>query len=137
MMAIIGRVQEFIPETKALSAYLERLQLFFDANIIAEDRKVSVLLTVVGVKNYAWLCSLIAPSLPRDKTFDELVGKLKAHFEPKPLVIVERFHYYRRSQELDESVLTYIAELRRLTARCEFGVFLDEALRDRFVCRLQ
>ena len=137
MTAIIGRVQEFVPETEALSAYLERLQLFFDANNIAEDRKVSVLLTVIGVKNYALLRSLVAPSLPRDKTFDELVLKLKAHFEPKPLVIAERFHFYRRSQEPDESVLTYIAELRRLTARCEFGAFLDEALRDRFVCGLR
>ena len=30
----------------------------------------------------------------------------------------------------------YIAELRRLTTTCEFGIFLDKALRDKFVSGL-
>lgn len=30
----------------------------------------------------------------------------------------------------------HVAELRRLSATCEFGTFLNEALRDRFVCGL-
>ena len=31
----------------------------------------------------------------------------------------------------------YVAELRRLTKHCEFGAYLDDALRDRFVCGLR
>ena len=31
----------------------------------------------------------------------------------------------------------YIAELRRLATTCEFGAFLDDALRDKLVCGLQ
>ena len=31
----------------------------------------------------------------------------------------------------------YVAELRRLATTCEFGAFLDDALRDKFVCGLQ
>ena len=31
----------------------------------------------------------------------------------------------------------YIAGLRRLTRHCEFGAYLDDALRDRFVCGLR
>ncbi len=34
------------------------------------------------------------------------------------------------------TVAEYVAELRRLSAHCEFGAFLDDALRDRFVCGL-
>eukprot|EP00731_Ephydatia_muelleri_P006252 Em0003g500a len=56
--------------------------------------------------------------------------------EPKPQTIVERFHFHRRNQEQSESVLDYIAELRRLSATCDFGGYLNEVLRDRFVCGL-
>ena len=36
-----------------------------------------------------------------------------------------------------ESVADFVAELRRLARNCQFGDFLDEALRDRLVCGLQ
>ena len=90
MTAIVGRIQEFEPETEPFSAYWERLQLFFDANDIVEGKRVSVLLTVIGAKHYALLRDLLAPRVPKDVTLDDLVSTLKAHFEPKPLVIAER-----------------------------------------------
>ena len=34
-------------------------------------------------------------------------------------------------------MVEYVAELRRLATHCEFGAYLDEALRDRFVCGLK
>ena len=34
----------------------------------------------------------------------------------------------------DESIADYIAELRRLSLHCEFQTFLEQALRDKFVC---
>ena len=34
-------------------------------------------------------------------------------------------------------MLEYVAELRRLATHCEFGTFLQDALRDRLVCGLQ
>ena len=37
---------------------------------------------------------------------------------------------------MTESVAAYLAELRHLAARCEFGASLDEVLWDRFVCGL-
>ena len=44
----IGTLTEFKPESEKIKAYLERVQLFFDANTIAEDKQVAVLLTVIG-----------------------------------------------------------------------------------------
>ena len=35
-----------------------------------------------------------------------------------------------------ESITAYMAELRRLASTCDFGAFLEEALRDRLVCGL-
>ena len=75
-------------------------------------------------------------ALPQEKSFADLVETLKRHFEPKPVVIAERFHFHRRSQAVGESIADYLAELRRLSTHCAFGDYLDEALRDRLVCGL-
>ena len=125
---VYGSVQEYNQESELFSAYLERVNLFFSANDLEDDKKVPIFLTVVGSKTYSLLRSLVAPSLPQVKTFAELSKVLNVHFEPKPLVIAERFLFHKRSQE---SIANYMAELRKLSTHCEFR---DEALRDRLVC---
>ena len=62
---------------------------------------------------------------------------LKSHFEPKPLLIAERFHFHRRDQAAGETIAEYVAELRRLSTHCDFGDTLNDALRDRLVCGLR
>ena len=132
-----GRMQTYAPETETISAYLERLHLFFDANGTADGKKVSVLLTVIGAETYTLLRGQVSPVLPKDKTFEELETVLKAHFEPKSLVIAERFRFYRRSQTAEETTAQFVAAMRKLAASCQFGGFLNEALRDRLVCDLK
>ena len=78
--------------------------------------------------------SLLSPTRPQDKSFADLLSVLRQHFDPEPLVIGERFHIYKRSQRATESVAEFQADLRKFSIRCEFGEFLDQAIRDRFVC---
>ena len=103
----IGQIQEF---TETVTAYLEHLQLFVDANSMADDKLVPTLLTVVGSDHYSLLRGLVSPQLPKDKSFDELVTQLKKHYDPKPIIIAERFHFYRRNQGSNESVGDYLAQ---------------------------
>ena len=131
---ILGRLTEFNPQSDNISSYLERLKLYFEANAIEDARKVPVLLTAIGAKAYDTLRSLLSPMRPQDKSFADLLTVLRQHFDPKPLVIGERFHFYKRSQRATESVAEFQANLRRLSICCEFGDFLDYAIRDRFVC---
>ena len=58
------------------------------------------------------------------------------HYEPKPLIIAERYTFNQCNQHQGESVAEYVAELRRFAATCKFGAFLDDALWDRVVCGL-
>ena len=44
-------------------------------------------------------------------------------------MIAERFRFYQQVQKADEPIADYIADLRRLSIKCEFGDFLDQALR--------
>ena len=132
-----GHIQEFDPNVESISSYLERVGLYFVANKIESERQVAVFLSLIGGKNYALLRDLLLPQQPKDKSLDELMGTLKRHFEPKPVVIAERFHFHRRGQGVDESVAEYVAELRKLATHCRFGGYLEEALRDRLVCGLR
>lgn len=138
MAVAFGHFREFELGTESILAYLERVQLYFVTNDVANEKKVAVLLSVIGSKTYALLRSLLHPEAPKEKSFDQLAKTLREHLEPKPQTIVERFHFHRRNQEQSESVLDYnnIAELRRLSATCDFEGYLKEVLRDRFVCGL-
>ena len=112
------------------------MELYFGANDIAAEKKVAIFLSVIGAKTYTVLRSPVAPAQPKDKSFAELKTLLKAHYDPKPLLIAERFLFYRGDRTTEESVFEFLAELRRLASHCEFGQFLDEALRDILVCGL-
>ena len=132
-MTPFGRIEPFNAENESITAYLERIELFFQANEIANEKKVAVLLSVIGGKTYTLLRGLLSPAKPQEKTFAELAAELKKHFEPRKVVIAERFHFHRRSQEPDETIAEYMGQLRKLSIDCAF----NEALRDRFVCGLR
>ena len=91
----IGQMQEFNPANETVTAYLEWFQLFVTANGIEEAKLVPTLLTVVGSTHYSLIRGLVSPSLPKDKSFEELVEILKKHYDPEPIIITERFHCYR------------------------------------------
>ncbi|KAJ8044412.1 hypothetical protein HOLleu_07152 [Holothuria leucospilota] len=136
-MALIGKVGEFDSSCEDFSSYEERLGQFFLANRVKTDRRVAVFLSVIGAKTYGLLKSLIMPDTPSEKTYGELITVLKKHLTPKPLVIAERFKFHHRNQNDGESVSACAAELKRLSRCCEFGQFLQEALRDKFVCGIR
>ena len=51
--------------------------------------------------------------------------------------ILTQITFHKRGQLPGEPVNKFVIQLRRLARTCDFGAFLDEALRDRLVCRLQ
>ena len=132
-----GQLGPFDKQVESFTAYVERVQIFFEANAVPEEKRLSVILSIVGGPVYSLLRNLLAPVPPKDSSLDAVIDVLTAHFEPKPIVIVERFHFHRRGQLPGESVAQFIAELRCLSVHCAFGAYLNEALRDRFVCGLR
>ena len=136
-MATKGQLHEFRPDAEEFSAYMERVHIFFAAHGVPDEKKVPVFLNGIGGTAYGILRSLVAPDSPMSKSLEVLTEKLRDHYEPRPIIIAERFHFHKRDQHSGESITEFVAELRRLAARCKFEAFLDEALRDRFVCGLR
>ena len=142
MATVIGQVEAFQVGEDDWEQYTERLEQYFVANAIeTAERKLAVFLTVVGAKAYSLLSDLLAPAKPASKSYAELKAVMKAvmkaHLKPKPVIIAERFQFHQRSQKDGEEVASYMAALRRLADKCEYGNHLEEALRDRFVCGLR
>ena len=132
---LIGSVERFDINSDNWLEYVERVEQYFIANEIeAEAKKKGILLTVIGGEAYTLLRSLTEPHSPSQKTYQQIVDILKNHLNPKPIVIAERWKFYQRCQNEGEALKDYLAELRRLSRHCKFEVFLDEAIRDKFVC---
>ena len=118
-MVTIGQLKEFAPDNGKATEYLERVELYFIANGIADDKKVAVLLTAIGRKTYALLSRLLSCTKPQEN-FCRII---QDHYQPKPLVIVEQNRFYSWKQNLGEMITEYIAELHRLATYCKFKTF--------------
>ena len=92
------------------------------------EKKLAAFLTLIGPQTYSLLSGLIAPDKPSTKAYADLKEVLRKHLKPKPLIIVEWFEFHRRIQKENETVAEYMAELRKLADKCEFGDHLSEAL---------
>ena len=135
MTARHGSIGKFEPENEEWVSYVERLSHYLQANDVEDAGKQrAILLSGCGAKTYQLIRSLVAPRKPADIEFSVLVEEVRNHFNPKPSVIVERFQFHSRVRKMEESVSTYVAELRRLSQHCDFGESLEYMLRDRIVC---
>ncbi|XP_046383408.1 uncharacterized protein LOC124153987 [Ischnura elegans] len=136
--SLIGRMDPFDPEKEDFSSYAERFEQFFLLNGISQSSvQVPLFITFCGASTYTLLKNILFPKKPYEQPFEVLLSTLKAHFAPKRLTISERYKFYSRSQLVGESVKEFIIALKKLAEFCEFGDFLNDALRDRLVCGLE
>ena len=125
-MATFGKIDEFNVKDD-WSQYIERLGHYFSANDITDiSKQKSILLSVVGPETYKLMHNLSVPNLPGTKTYDELVELVKDYLCPEPNIIVQRCLFNSRAQQPEESVATFMNELRGIASKCEYGLQLNE-----------
>ena len=113
------------------------MEQFFAANDIEEAKKAPVYLATIGPKAFQTLSNLVAPRKPGEVTYSRSVESMSEFYNPKPLVTVQRYRFYSRFKKPDESISTFVAELRNLARDCAFGTTLETNLRDRLVCGIR
>lgn len=114
MAGVVGNIGPFDENVEQWSSYSERFDYFVLANGIANHKIVPTFLAVMGPKTFNLLRDLLQPTKPGEKTYAEIVKVLSEHYSPKPLLIAERFRFHKRDQEEGESVLMFVAALRKL-----------------------
>ena len=98
--ATFGTLKEFNSDNESVKSYLERVDLYFRANSVEEDKQVPILLSSIGSATYTLLSDLLAPATPGTKLLEVITTTLRKHYEPKRAVIAERFHFHKRDQDL-------------------------------------
>ena len=131
-----GTLQEY-REGEDWSLYQERMEQYFIANYVQEDRKVSVLLTLIGENVYKTVRDLCDPDLPKNKTFEGLCEILTKQFSPKITVFKERKEFYDLRQMENEPINSWYARIKSKAVKCEFGNLLEEHLREKFITGLK
>ena len=51
--------------------------------------------------------------------------------------MAEGFKFHRRNQREGKSIAQFVVELKRLSLKCKFGMFLEEVMHDRLACGLR
>ena len=92
-MALLGKVGEYIDGKEDIASYIERVELYFAANYAEADYEIATFLALIGADAHGVLRNLLAPELPKDKSFDEMKELLVSHYSPKPILIAERFKF--------------------------------------------
>ena len=134
-MAIHGSLVQFDPDKEEWTSYVEHLNYYLIANEVTDDtKKCAILMSGCGPMTYKTICSLVDSETCKTIKYNDLVGIVTSHFDPKPSSIVQRFKFYNRSREKGESIATYVAALRGLAEHCEYRDSLKIMLRDRLVC---
>ena len=135
-MALLGNIREFNESSESFSDYADRVDSFFAANDIADEKQTNVFLSIMGASTFKLCKNLCSPGHPKDKSYAELRKLLKDHFAPAPITIAERFKFWTTVQGEQERVSDFIVRLKTLASTCDFGNFLTQALRDKLVTGL-
>lgn len=127
----IGNLQEYHVGDD-WNIYIERLEQYYEANFIEEDRKVAVLLTMVGSEAYKTLRNLCDPVLPKERKYKELKELLEKQFAPRISVFRYRIKFDKLQQE-GESINDWYVKVKNFAMKCQFGTMLEERVKDKFV----
>ena len=127
VMVTFGKIEEFNSANEDWPQYEEGPSHYFIANgIDSAEKKHTALLRVIGATTCKLLCSLMVPSKPSEKSYEELMSAQSAHFNPAPLPIMCRFKFHYCCHCPDESIAMFMSQLRTLSDNYCFNNLLEE-----------
>ena len=88
----------------------------------------------MGAKTSRLVRSLVAPEDPKDKSYEDLAKILQDHFMRNLRLLFSDSSLTHALNNQVGQLCFFLAELRHLSEDSEFGITLDEMLRDRLVC---
>ncbi|XP_044755016.1 uncharacterized protein LOC123313970 [Coccinella septempunctata] len=131
----IGHLREFDPAISEWSIFKRRIDNYFVANTITDEkRKGAILLNVLSEEAYKLVFNMCLPEEPETKTYKVLSDLLTNHFKPSESVFAARYKFYTAKKGSTETAKEWAARLRNFAAQCQFNnLQLEMVLRDIFI----
>ena len=137
MSSLLGSIAPFDIHADKWDVYWETLEQYFIANQVDDKKLTATFITLIGKDAFSLLRALVSPEKPSNMKIDALNKVLHDHLQPSTILITGRYKFYKRDQDERETITDYVAALRKLSLHCEFKEFLNDALRDKFVCGIR
>lgn len=123
-----GKIHEYTPGSD-FESYMELVQYFFETNQINDKKsQKSCLMISIGTEVYEKMRALIHPRKPQDIDIDEIWKVLANYYSPKTHVMTERFKFLKSTQMLGESMQDFVARIKHLAEKCNFGSYIPTDL---------
>ena len=127
MATYVGKVGEYDSSKETFRSYLDRMDMFFEANdlvvlggaanAVADAavvrKKRAIFLTELGADSFTLVNDLLAPRSAKEVELTEITRVLKEHYNPAPLEIAESFHFGTRVRKEGESIADFIVALKK------------------------
>ncbi|XP_073966945.1 uncharacterized protein, partial [Choristoneura fumiferana] len=130
----VGSVTCFDVDNGNWQTYSDRLDMYFLVNKVEVDLQLPTLISVIGDSAYELMVNLCSPKKPCECTYKEVMKLMSDYLQPKPSIVAERFKFRQCRQANGQSILSFAANLKKLSKFCDFGSNLDDNMRDQFVC---
>jgi len=127
-MASPSTLELFDPAVESVDDYKERFDFHCTALRIREERQKVLFLTRIGCEAFSKVKTLGSPTPLTELSLAQAVEYMKQHYKKETVEIAERFKFFKRVQQQQESLADFLAELRKLTKTCNFGNYLATAL---------
>lgn len=126
-------IEIFDPNVTNWKRWLRRFEGAVTVFKVPEGQKVAYLLHFIGTVSFDMICDKLAPVDPYTKSYAFLTEKLEEFYAPAPLEIAENYRFHQRKQEEGEKIQQFVAALHKLSINCNFGQYLQTALRNQLV----
>jgi len=97
-VTVIGCLDKFHIRKGNFDYHIKRMEQYFVANAVSEEKQVATFLTVIGGSAYELLQNLVSPATPKDNTLTDLKSIFCMHLKLKPLTIAEHFKFHKHTQ---------------------------------------
>ncbi|KAF5399341.1 hypothetical protein PHET_07078 [Paragonimus heterotremus] len=119
---------------RKVESYLERFDSWcLQKTELDEKKTLAFFLHFIGIKSYDLVKNLAFQESPISCSYPTLKKILLQHFKPVNFLAVERAKFNVLIRLESQSIRHFVSQLQTQAARCEYGVQLEDQLRDRSI----
>ena len=110
----------------------EEIELYMDLAMDGKSEltKMKLFLYLIGSKGCAIYETMNFEAPPQDRTFEQVIIAFDSHCNPKKNETIERYKFFMRMQQMNESLEQFVTDLKVLTGSCNFGSLKESLVRD-------